>query len=380
MFICLIVRGQEHDSLLKEKEAVINEIKTLNSLLLETQSSHKNTLESLALLTEQIKLKEDLLDLIIEEFKLLQRQERKMQDNLDNLLDDLSHLKKNYARLIDIAQKSSIGYNSLLFFLSSANFNELLRRSYHFRMIEINRRSKYESIISLQNDIIERKEKIIEKKAIQADLSFAKNKEIELLNISKNSKEEVIDVLKSKEDSIRQIIKIKEIEAKKIESAIMAIVEAKENKHLNLTPELKLISTNFSSNKGRLPWPVSSGSIISQFGKVPHPILSGITIMNNGIEISTRDKNVRSVFDGEVSKIIVLPTGLKVVIIKHGDYLTVYSNLNTINVEKGSKVKTKDNIGTLYVAKNKPNQTLGFQIWKARDKLNPIHWISSFKN
>ena len=99
--------------------------------------------------------------------------------------------------------------------------------------------------------------------------------------------------------------------------------------------------------------------------------------MNNGVEISTKNTEVRSVFNGEISKIIVLPTGLKVVIIKHGDYLTVYSNLSIVNFEKGAKVKTKDNIGTIYVDKNKSYQTLGFQIWKAREKLNPMHWISS---
>jgi septal ring factor EnvC (AmiA/AmiB activator) len=207
-------------------------------------------------------------------------------------------------------------------------------------------------------------------------LTFTKNKELDLLNNTKNDKEETVRVLKSKEDSLIQAIKIKESETKKITSEILAILESKENKKSNLTPELKLISTNFSSNKGRLPWPVLSGSVISKFGKIPHPIISGITIMNNGIEISTTNTMVRSVFDGEVSKIIILPTGLKVVIVKHGDYLTVYSNLHTVNVEKGKKVKTKDNIGTLYVDKKKKHQTLGLQIWKARDKLNPLYWIS----
>ena len=128
-------------------------------------------------------------------------------------------------------------------------------------------------------------------------------------------------------------------ETKNITQAILDLVEQATNKKNNLTPELKLISSNFQSNKGRLPWPVDRGSIVSKFGKVAHPVLSGITLMNNGIEISTQNNRVRSVFDGEISKIIVLPTGLKVVIIKHGEYLTVYSNLQTTNTKKGQKIK-----------------------------------------
>jgi len=187
-----------------------------------------------------------------------------------------------------------------------------------------------------------------------------------------------VNALKNKEDSLKKEIKEKQFEAEKIAKEILEIVETKkENKKNKLTPELKLISANFESNKGRLPWPVNTGAIISKFGKVPHPLLSGITIMNNGVEISTNSNNVRSVFDGEVSKIIVLPTGLRVVIIKHGDYLSVYSNIYNVNIQKGDKVKTKDNIGTLYPQNNKKNNTLGFQIWKGREKLNPTHWISS---
>ena len=373
----LTVSGQEHENLLKRKENLIQEVNVLNNLLLETRSSHTNSLESLAVLNKQIKLKESLLDIINEEFKILESQEKKLQKDLEKLVNELVLLKKNYARLISFTHKSIRGYNKLLFFLSSANFNELLRRAYHFRQLEINRRSKYIEIDNLQKAVFKSKKQINDKKAIKSDLTFTKNKELDLLNNTKIFQQDIIGSLKSKEDSLVQVIKIKESETKKITSEILAILERKENKSSNLTPELKLISTNFSSNKGRLPWPVLSGSVISQFGQIPHPVLSGIKIMNNGVEISTKNTEVRSVFNGEISKIIVLPTGLKVVIIKHGDYLTVYSNLSIVNFEKGAKVKTKDNIGTIYVDKNKSYQTLGFQIWKAREKLNPMHWISS---
>tara|TARA_B100001250_G_scaffold283241_1_gene245419 strand:- start:61 stop:1224 length:1164 start_codon:yes stop_codon:yes gene_type:complete len=371
-----IINGQDYDQLLKEKENLIKEAKFLTSTLEQTQSSQQHTLESLRLINKEISVKEHLLELITQEFIILQSQETQIQKEIEKLITQLQILKKNYYNLIKITHKTIKGHNKLLFFLSASNFNQLLRRVYHFRQLEVNRRAKYIEIENLQKEVVANKKLIIAKKARQSDLTFAKNKELQLLKNSKISKQETIFILKNKEDSLVQEIKVKELEAGKITAEIIAILESKENKESTLTPELKLISSNFYGNKGRLPWPVSTGSIISKFGTIPHPILSGITIINNGVEISTNNKIVRSVFDGEVSKIIILPTGLKVVIIKHGEYLTVYSNLHTVNVEKGSKIKTKDNIGSLYADKNKNHQVLGFQIWKAREKLNPSHWIS----
>ena len=126
------------------------------------------------------------------------------------------------------------------------------------------------------------------------------------------------DVLENK------ILRLKD-QSRQITKEILAILESEKskNKTNNLTPEARLLSSNFSSNKGRLPWPVSKGILISQFGKKPHPILSGITTMNNGVEIATNNNRVRSVFHGQISRILVLPNGLKVVIIRHGEYLTV---------------------------------------------------------
>ena len=209
-------------------------------------------------------------------------------------------------------------------------------------------------------------------------MAFHKKKELLELRSLRTSKEATISILENKEDSLINAIKIKESETNKITSAILSMIESKNNNKNNLTPEAKLIGDNFISNKGQLPWPVSTGIVISKFGNVPHPVLSGIKIMNNGIEISTNNNIVRSVFKGEVSKIIVLPTGLKVIIIKHGKYLTVYSNIYTVKVKKGDFVNTKQEIGHLYKNKSKKNNVLGFQIWEGREKLNPSHWISSY--
>jgi len=253
----------------------------------------------------------------------------------------------------------------------------LVRRIYHLKQLEQRGRQYFKDIQQTKQDIEISKQQIINKKISQRELALTKKNELAFLSKSKISKQETINFLKNKEDSLKQVLLAKQAETKNITDEIMLILE-KQKENTELTPELTLISKTFSENKGRLPWPVKKGSVVSRFGEVPHPVLSGITTMNNGVEIATNEKHVRSVFDGEVTKIIVLPNGLKVVIIRHGIYLTVYSNLLETNVFKGDKIITKQNIGILYNNAKTERSVIGFQIWHNREKLNPTHWLTGY--
>lgn len=373
---CCFVWSQDYNDLIKKKNNLIKDSNLLNKSLLETQSIQKNSLEELKIINSQIDLQDKLLDVLEEEASILKSQEENLENTLDTLLLELETLKENYTKLIQAADKYRRGYNKLLFFLSAANFNQLIRRLYHFKKIETNRRNKYLEINLLRENILFQKKTITQKKAEQADLTFLKNNKIQGLKKTKLSQEKIIRSLQNKEDSLVRAIKIKEAETKKITEEILKALEKKNQKKENLTPELALISKNFSSNRGRLPWPVSAGVVVSKFGTVPHPILPGIKIINNGVEIASETNIVRSVFDGEVSKIIVLPTGFKVIIVRHGEYFSVYSNLNFVSVKVGQKVKTKEKVGQLQDVESNKNNILGFQIWREREKLNPLHWIS----
>jgi len=380
LFLVCLLDGQNHKLLLEKKHNLIKESKELSKALIGIQSNQKHTIEELALVNKRVNIQENILELLEKEVQLLITEQTQTEQELQEIVKQLESVKESYRHLIRQTNQLNLSYNRLLFFLSSTNFNQLIRRAYHFRQIEINRRKKYEEIQKLQSQVKNKKSLIIEKKASQVDLTFAKQEEINALNQIKSSQKETISFLKTKEDSLSLALRLKEQQTKKITKEILALLEAEKskNKSNNLTPEARILSSNFSSNKGRLPWPVSKGVLISQFGKNPHPILSGITIMNNGVEIATNNNRVRSVFDGQISRILVLPNGLKVVIIRHGEYLTVYSNLYDVNIQNGQKIKTKDYIGTLYNDKNKKNNILGFQIWKDREKLNPSQWLSSY--
>ena len=125
-----------------------------------------------------------------------------------------------------------------------------------------------------------------------------------------------------------------------------------------------------------MPWPVSKGLIISKFGKQKHPVLAGVNIENNGIEIATEPQGIcRSIFNGKVSSILTMPNGTKVVMIRHGEYISVYSNLGEVFIEKGQEVETKENIGVVYTSKQEGSTVIDFQLWKSSQKLNPQLWL-----
>jgi murein DD-endopeptidase MepM/ murein hydrolase activator NlpD len=147
---------------------------------------------------------------------------------------------------------------------------------------------------------------------------------------------------------------------------------------VTLTPEAKELNADFEKNKGKLPWPVEKGVITSRYGKQPHPVLPGIVIENNGIDITTeKGAGVRAVFRGEVSSVIVIPGAGKAVIVSHGAYRTVYSNLRDVSVVKGQKVETKQVVGTVLTDDN--GSVAHIEIWKITSeglvKVDPALWI-----
>lgn len=379
IFFCVSsLSAQNYNQLVKQKEKLIQESKALTSNLKETQSTQKYTLEALKIVNKQISVKEGILSLLDQEINVLKSQEKQIEKELEVVVVQLQLLKKNYSTLIQKTHHLSLTYNRLLFFFSSKDFNQLLRRFHHLRKMEEDRRKKYKSIQEAKIDIENKKQLLVIKKLEQGKLQKNKKTEIRLLLQTKQSKESTVDVLKNKEDSLLQALSSKELQKKKITNEILSILSKEKSKEDGLTPELKLISSNFASNKGRLPWPTTKGTVITKFGESPHPVLSGITIMNNGIEIATTTNDVRSVFDGEVSKIMILPNGYKVLILRHGEYFSVYSNLYDVNVQKGQKIKTKQTLGSIYNPNSKKRNVLGFQIWKSREKLNPKNWLSSY--
>ncbi len=143
-----------------------------------------------------------------------------------------------------------------------------------------------------------------------------------------------------------------------------------------LSKEAELIGNNFELNKGKLPWPISTGFICANYGEYEHPAIKGFMMYNNGIELCTpQPAKVQAVFNGEVTGIAISPIGGKLVIVRHGEYLTVYSNLQEVLVKEGNKISAKQVIGTIMYNEDSNSYSLNFQVWKGQKTLDPKDWL-----
>jgi septal ring factor EnvC (AmiA/AmiB activator) len=207
-----------------------------------------------------------------------------------------------------------------------------------------------------------------------------KNQEKTKLQKQQKEKDRVVSTLKKKESQINAELNRKIKRQKAIDAQISKIIEAELARAKKASsPKVEAanvaLSADFASNQGKLPWPVDKGSIITNFGTYSHPEVSSVKITNNGINILTdRTAPVRSVFNGKVSTVSVID-GANVVIISHGGYLTVYSNLGSVNVKPGDKVNTRQVIGSMKSDPNDSKSELHFEIRKERTPLNPTLWI-----
>jgi septal ring factor EnvC (AmiA/AmiB activator) len=150
------------------------------------------------------------------------------------------------------------------------------------------------------------------------------------------------------------------------------LARSKSKSILSSTPEAAKLSADFVSNRGRLPWPVANGVITEGYGTQR---IGGVTKDSKGWTIRTNQgSSARSVFDGTVSKILEI-SGINIIIIRHGEFFTVYKNLATVNVSVGQKVSTKQNLGTVAVTEGSAD--LDFQLWKGMNDQNPAAWLAN---
>jgi murein DD-endopeptidase MepM/ murein hydrolase activator NlpD len=198
--------------------------------------------------------------------------------------------------------------------------------------------------------------------------------EFSKLRHEKEQQSEYHQRLQKKERELRDLLR----QQRQVEERLQKEIERLIAEEAKRAMEKRQLSDNFERNKGKFPWPVSQGVITDRFGEHPHPVMKNIIIRNNGIDITTSPgEQARSIFNGIVSRVFAVPGGNMAVIIRHGQFITVYSNLKEVLVKQGDQVVTSQNIGIIYSDPNEEDKTvLKFQIWKENVKLNPELWIS----
>ena len=396
-----ITFSQTKDQLQDKKEKLKNEIDFSNKLLNSAKEKKKNSTIILSTLNKKISARSEIINTMEIEALLLSKQLESTSNKiteLNNLIkknqDELNYLKLQYADMLNSAYYSKNHKKFLAFIFASNSFNQALKRLRFFKEYEQYRKNQTKLILEKENNLTLQLEKLNQlrvqlKMQINKKKIVLSNKKIEsdLLSKEKQNEENIILELSKKEKDLLKRIEEKKKKSKELDNQIKKIIEeeirkakemAKNNgsSSFEMTPEQKIISKEFISNEGNLPWPVARGIIIESFGKQKHAVLPGVITYNNGIKIATEEaSSVRSIFNGKVSNVLNIPGSGKAVIISHGNYFSVYSGLSDVYVKSTENVKTKQSIG-LSSTNTFTNETIvELQIWKGSQKLDPAKWI-----
>ncbi len=420
---CFSLQAQKgSDRLKNEQKKLEKQIATTKSLFESSKQKADLSLEEVRLIDQQVKFREQLLTNIDNQIKAAELKIQQKRQRIEELENDIASLKKQYADLLLYAYKMRSKYGKMMYIFSAESIEEAMKRKLYLEKLAEIQQKQLRLIrqnMELMDIEIAEVEQVLKDQLVLADL---KRKERAEILVAKKEKERIYQELKSKEQQVlaelreqeqknivlqqqiqaeiqREILaeqariekarkeaeaKRKAEEAKRKAAGDIATVEPKKEDtpapFLD-TKESVLVGNNFSINRGKLPWPVEKGTITVNYGKNAHPTLPNVYTQNNGIDISTpKNAVVRSIFDGEVTSVINIPGAGKVVIIKHGNYRSVYSNLQDVYVTKGAKVKTKTPVGSLLPTKDGNISVAHFEIHEVKDglvnQLNPNLWIS----
>jgi len=386
-----VAQKQTKKDLENKKKKLQNEIEYTNQLLAETKKNKKLSLNELVTLNKKITVREELISTINSEIRVLNRQINQNNESIKGLQNDLIKLKSEYAKMIYYAYKNQDAYSRLMFVFAAKDFDQAFMRLKYLQQYSNYRYKQAELIINTKKDLDEKVKNLESKKSDQRVLLSSEQVEKQNLSTEKTEKEQVFSKLQQQEGKLKKDLAKKKKDAEKLQQAIQRVIQKELEKlqkeaetanrpkpeRLVLTPESQQLSNSFLSNKNKLPWPVVKGIVSERFGVHPHPLMKNIDINNNGIDITTSAGSLtRAVFDGEVKAVVNMPGSGQFILIRHGEFLTIYANLKDIYVKVGDKVKTKDNIGSIIFDDDDSKTVLHFEIWKGQIKLDPEAWLS----
>ena len=380
--------AQDKKVLQSDKKKIEEEIEYSTKLLAETKKSRKTSLNQLVLLKKQIKDRERLLQTMQKQVQAVDETIKLDEEIIGDLNTDLKKLKDEYAQMVYFAYKNRNSYNQLMFIFAARDFNQAYKRLKYFQQYSEYRKIQSQLIVKTRDELELIIKQLETNKQEKMQLLSSLIQEKEKLNQEKVMKSSTVQKLGKKEKQLLATIKQKEKASKKLQKEIEKIIAeeirlaaqksgTKNTSSFALTPaELKL-SANFEMNKNKLPWPLERGVISEKFGEHPHPVLKNVTIQNKGVDFLTdKGAKARAVFEGEVTRVISIAGYNYVVMIRHGEFLTIYSNLVEVFVQKGDKITTGQEIGEVHSDTKEMKTELHFEMWKGKTLLNPSNWLA----
>ncbi len=390
LWVTAVDAQRNKNQLQKEKQQNLDKIKATEKILSETARQKKNSLGVLSALTQRILQQEALVISIQSEIELMLMDIGENNEILKALQADLSRLKEEYAAMVFSAQKSSGGVSKLMFLFSAATFDQLAMRMKYMEHYGTARKEQAAVIKKVQEQLAEQvlviegkrdeKNKLLNEELTEKNnLEGLKQKQNSIVrSLTKEEKRLKSDLNESKLAVAKLDKLINDIIREEMERAAREAAEAaaknKSKETTRGTESLAALSNSFEENKAKFPWP-ASGFISQKFGRQNHPVLKGIVLQNDGINIQTaQSEKVKSIFLGEVRAVAFIPTLGSSVIISHGEYFTVYSGLKEVIVKKGQKLAINQEIGRVLVNSDGISE-LRFQIRKNTTALDPQVWL-----
>jgi len=395
-------QSTQQEKLEERKAQIQKEIRENEALLQTVKKKEKSAVNVFMIQTNKIKLKEKLINTTEKQTKLLSNDMYINQLKINKLNRELAVLKEDYARMIVKSYKSRSEQSRAMFILSSKSFLQAYKRVQYMKQYTNYRKLQGEEIQVKSNQLIVYNGKLNVQKTAKQKLIAENEKEKLSLEKEKKEQEKLVKTIKKDKNKIASEIKKKQMEARAIDRQIdrlmrEAIAEANrkaaaENAKANptavvskkavsssrivLTAESKILADNFKANKGKLPWPVEKGFVSLAYGDQPHPVFSTLTVHNSGIEISTESgATARAVFSGEVTQVQQVTPLKKAVLVRHGDFFTLYQNLSSVNVQPGDKVSAKEVLGKIRTDAD-GRTVLKFVISQNSTYFNPTSWLS----
>lgn len=389
----------EMEKLRKNREQTLKELNETNKKLNRTLRNAKSSLNELNSITAEIRQQRNLIAKINREITAINRKQRAVKDTIYLLQKDLTAKKRSYAKAVKRMGHRRSEYDELMFIFSASSLSQSYRRARYLKEYSAWRKRQAEEIAERKKQLEELQKELAKSVAEKNAVLKERNAEAEVLEKQEGSKRTLIAGLKKQERQLKKEIERKRKQARELDRKLEQLIAEEERKSSDradkaeggtstakrstkgykMTKEELALSGSFEKNKGKLPFPLSgSYKIVARFGRQQHPELRYVQTENSGIDIETTPgTRARAVFNGVVSRIFVTPGYNSTIIVRHGNYLTIYANLSEVYVRAGEKVTTGQNLGKIYSDSQDGNRTiLTFQLWKERTKLNPELWLN----
>ena len=382
LICCLLhfsVSAQKTKSQLqKEKQENLEKIKEVEKIIGETSTKKKNSVGELNALNQRIRVQENLITAIKGEVNFLDSEIIENNDIINALEDDLEKLKKEYIAMLFVAQKVSNSTTRLTFLFSAKSFDQLIMRLRYMEQYGQTRKLQADQIVKVQEELSGQVKEIRARREEKNKLLSQVVTENNNLASLKKKQSSLVRSLEREEKKLKKDLAATKKLVARLDKLIEDIIrEEMERAARAKAGDTEALSNSFEENRNKFTWPVSSGFVSQKFGRQNHPVLKGIVQQNNGVNIQTKEnERVKSIFEGEVRRVAFIQGLGSTVIIKHGEYLTVYAGLKEVFVRTGQKVITNQEIGKIFSNQEGVSE-LRFQIFKNTTALDPQAWLKN---